>query len=549
MRAVTDPPARHSPWKPLAVVLGLTAFAVGTYWSISRARARELEERIARHGRELVACVPSERELSLRFSGDHPAAECAAPARALADAAAQLARAPLVADAGAAKTIAAAAERLRDFAWDASAKELAHRRSGIDAELALICPGCEPRRAPALAPATTVADLQLDAPPLAVVWNATAAIVPSGPKTALVAIGARTKSASHAFVARSLDAARSWQTTAIASAGAGAELRAPALALLGDGSLLAAHFARRDGEPWRVAVSRWNRGSAKADSLGTIELPAGADPVSTGSPILPLVEGFALSLVRGGRSLVLYVGGKKNETHAGPEGTPIASTAARPARVVATKSSKTGFVELTQRAVPAPGDPWGDAITTLVSYVSELSTEAAPDQWCGLPGEQFFTFLGKGPKQHVLVASGPRQIFPLRFTARPGASLSVLCGPCPPAALERSREGVRVMLPVRRQLAPASVDLPIAFDSSSIDTAVAACTGEQVGITYRAGGSVLFQTTRGGKWKFERPTLAAEPNEHGSPAEVAVLGFDDRMRVLWRRAQAGSRRILIEASP
>jgi hypothetical protein len=166
-----------------------------------------------------------------------------------------------------------------------------------------------------------------------------------------------------------------------------------------------------------------------------------------------------------------------------------------------------------------------------------------------LRGEQYSTVVGSSQDGQVLIALGQEQIYPFRFSPRSGASTGVLCGACPPTALERGADGIRIFLPVRRQLSPASVTPPMAYDASSARTAGGACTGEHMVVAYLSGDRVLAQRTRPGEWRFERPTVLAEPDQHGKPVELAVIGFDDRVLVVWRRATARNQRLRIEATP
>jgi hypothetical protein len=260
-----------------------------------------------------------------------------------------------------------------------------------------------------------------------------------------------------------------------------------------------------------------------------------------------LLSASTLALVKSdGSGAIWQEPFEDKQLRAAPPGRLVAATAAPPARLVLARSSKTGFLQLAQVVVPPPGEPWPDAKQTLVSYVSELEMAPSPDLWCGLAAEPHFTWLGHGGENHVLVAANPNTMYPFRFKIRNGSDLAVLCGVCPPTALERGPQGLRVFLPVIRKLAPATITTPLAFDASSPKSATAACTGEQIAASYLAANRVLSQSTRSGDWRFQRPELVAEPNPHGTPSEPQTLGFDDHVVVLWRRSAPGSSRVRLE---
>jgi hypothetical protein len=582
---VTEPSSesRHKSTVMLVVVSGMLAAVLGVYWLVSRARALELATAARTDALRLALCVPSGNAaemrdtLALAYPDDRPLAGCAQTALSLASSAAKLPNAALLRDSVAASELSAVGLRLSKFGWDSPARALhdgsplAELSADVAAARELACriasaeagqpePGCSAAQL-ATEPGATrlVLDAELGGARDAVSWTANAAFAPvKEPASKAVEVGVvaiAAQEGARTWIARSLDGGRTWQTSSIEPAAAASAPRPPEVALLAGGSLLVAHFAPRSERAWSARIARWSADQARPEPSRAFELPERWSPIATGSPLLPLADGgdFALALAASdpARATVWYPPSEGDKTPKStlvdaPAGRVLAATSAPPSRLLLARKSPTGFVELVAQAVPAPKQPWPEPRTALASWVSDLSLPAGPERWCGLPGEQYFTTVGESPEGSVLVAVGPEQIYPFRFTPRTGGSVGVVCGACPPAGIERSPDGVRVLLPVRRQLSPATVATPIAFDQSSALSAAAACTGEQLVVAYLAGDRVLAQSTRSGEWQFERPTVVAVPDAHGKPVDLRVLGFDDRVVVLWRRADARSRRLRIE---
>jgi hypothetical protein len=576
----------------LVVVAGMLAAVLGVYWFVSSARARELATDARASALRLARCVPPgsaaevRRTLALAYPGDRPLAGCAEASASLVEVSRKLTNAALLRESQAAAELAAVAARLSKLGWATSARALhdgeliAELRTDVDQARELACRiasahalGAEPSCSaadPPLEPPTPLLVFELELPGRldTVSWTANSAFGPAkepGAKPlelAVVSLAAQDAEhrALHGWVMRSLDAGRSWQTSSTEPAATQATATAarPAdVALLSGGALLVAHFAARSERAWTVRVARWPVDRAQLETPEAFELPEPWGPIATGSPVLPLATGRGFVLALGAdnpaRAAVWYPPSDsdkkpKPSLRGAPQGRVLAATSAPPSRLLIARKSPTGFVELVAQAIPAPSEGWPEPHGSLVSYVSDLSLPAAPERWCGLPNEQYFTTVGDSPGGSVLVAVGPDQVFPFRFTPRKDASVGVLCGACPPAGIERSADGLRVLLPVRRQLSPASVATPIAFDQSSARSAAAACTGEQLVVAYLAGDRVLSQSTREGKWQFERPQVLAAPDARGKPVDLRMLGFDDRVVVMWRRASARGRGLRIEAA-
>lgn len=568
--ATEQHPSARRPHGMIALIAALMTGVLATYWLVARARAKSIATDVLREARELDGCIAQAGELELAFSDDALFGPCAPMARALADSATTLAAAALVREPERVSALADGAARTAQFPWSSRAGALDPQRvtalrSGVSALLRTACEvgvaqgaaspdDCTAAPRPGRRTPQVVLDAELDRPPAEVVWTATSARAPGGRSVALLAVAARAGEQVHAWLARSFDAGKSWQTTAIEPAlqGASSAPRVPDVALLAGGALEVGRFAA-DGEGvWQARLSRWDPDAARAVTTTpeAVAIPDGYAPVSAGSAIVPTSAGrVALALVRtsDGTGAIWHPTADAEAPRPTPVGRLLAATAAPPARVLLARRSNTGFVELAEVAVPAADQPWPAPTTTLVSYVSELEVGAGPDRWCGLPGEQYFTLLGRGPDHQVLVAAGPKQIYPYRFSTRASSDIRVLCGPCPPAALERSREGLRVFLPVRRQLAPASVQPPLAFDPKSAESADAACSGQQVAVAYVAKGRLLAQSTRAGTWRFQRPVALARPDGDAKLVDVRALGFDQSVLVLWRRAAPQGKRLRIEA--
>jgi hypothetical protein len=561
----------------LVVVAAMLAGVLGSYWFVSSSHASELVTAARSEAIRLERCVPPgvagqiRATLALAYPDDRPLAGCAALASGLADSASKLEKAALLRERAAASELVTVAARLSQFGWDAPARSLHDGPvlAELSADLAqarqLACriasgegrpddPACAARApaAEASAPPLTVIDAEFVGE---AAWTANAAA-----SAGFVAITARDNGSASlkSWLARSLDGGRTWRASSFEPAAATAErsARPPDATLLDGGALLVAHFAPRSERGWSVRVARWRADAERIESSSIFELPEPWRPIAVGSPLLPVSgePGFALALRAGdpARAAIWIPPSPADEASrpsllTPPAGLVLAAISAPPSRLLIGRKSPTGFVELVAQPIPHPGEPWPEPRTSLVSYVSDLSLHEAPERWCGLAGEQYFTTIGDSPDGNVLVAVGSEQIYPFRFTPRSGASVGVLCGACPPAGIERSAEGVRVLLPVRRQLSPATVTTPIAFAASSVRSAAAACTGEQLVVAYLAGDRVLAQSTRSGQWQFERPQVLAVPDARGKPADLRVLGFDDRVLVLWRRTDA-QRRSRIEAA-
>lgn len=541
------------------LVGALLAAVLAAYWASSRQRARELAADVHRHAVRLDACAPDRDALLLALPEDRPAAPCAAIAGELADATRRLLSARFIREREVASDLASVAEPLAKVAWNARARALlepplsvaltdvrkAHSLALVLAasEGVEIAPSASPASAAPVAPREPRAalDVELPGPALELVWTASSVLAPGGRPLAVVTLAARTDRAPAVWLGRSLDRGKSWQSTRLEPLAPSKQLPRPHVAILAGGELAIAVIA--DGALQRF---RWPASSARAQAVGeTRPLPADTKPVTTGSALLSL-SAFALTR-SDGSGAVWYEPFDDESLRPAPPGRLVAATAAPPPRLVLARSSKTGFVELAQVAVPELEEPWPQATSSRVSYVPSLETLPSDDRWCGLAGEQHFTWLARAEKNHVLVAASQSGIYPYRFTLRPESDLDVLCGACPPAALERSRGGLGVYVPVIRKLAPAPIPPPLAFDATSAKTATAACAADRMAASYVAAERVLAQITRPNSWQFQRPIELATPDSTGSPVEPRVLGFDDRLLVLWRRSAIGTPRVRIES--
>jgi hypothetical protein len=117
-------------------------------------------------------------------------------------------------------------------------------------------------------------------------------------------------------------------------------------------------------------------------------------------------------------------------------------------------------------------------------------------------------------------------------------------------ALEHAPTQARVFVPVRRSLAPASLQIPMAYrHDDAWQSARAACVPGTVLVVHVSRGRVLAQHTEQGAWGFSTPVVMAQPTARGTPVRAAPLGLGERLALIWQRKPADGRGLIVEIAP
>ena len=518
--------------------------------------------------------------LSLRQAGARPWAECEPRARELWAAAQRQSQIAYHRSPDDVRAVREIARRARELAYDRTTEEL---RSGtppvwkpvaedLEHMLALACsvaraegvfsPGPCPvsrsRHSPLGAPKPRVViDVDLQGPPSEVVWDAH---VDAG-KLVYVTLATKTARSQRAWLLVSSDTGGSWAQLSLSDADhahaddqhqpvakpaelprdarADQALLSPDVVALPGGRLLAL-FAQRDPTGgWGARVTEIVPGvDAEATAIEGLR----AAPLR-GTALLPVEDVTYLAQSDG--SLVPL--GQPDVRRTGPSDEWAVSWMGRRAHLVTRRRADSGFVELAQYTLPAEGKPWPEPVVTQISHTPSLELES-DGKICGPVGERFYGLLGRAPKGGVLTAFGEEHVYPYRFSTPANADLSLVCGPCVPAALERDAGRLRILVPVRRKLVGTDVALPVVVDAEAVRTAVASCTTDGFAVAYVARQRVLAQRTDDAGWRFGQARVVAEPTRLGVPEEVRAAGAGKRLVLLWRRRTPNPRRLRIEAA-
>ncbi len=345
-------------------------------------------------------------------------------------------------------------------------------------------------------------------------------------------ISLRAASAGHAWEARSSDGRR-FVTRALPGEGRAGE-DAPQLL---DESPTGHRLVRALAPDTAIEVS----GEAVSSRM-LPPLPPGVNAAPLGVRALETPEGWAsVGRDASGRGVLSWGTGASQQA---PGGELLGAFQQGGARLLIKRRAPSGFVELVTVPVSGPRGPWAAGLSAVVSYVPALDATADIERRCGLPDERFSTWVGTHDQDATLIAGSSEVLHAYRFRALPGTSYRVICGSCPPMALEASRDGLGLFVPVRRSLTPARLTTPLLFEPGRSDaTAQAACTTSALAVVYEARGQIVVQRREEQGWRFEPPVVIAETDERGRPEAPAIVGVGETLVVFWRRLTPGRLRI------
>lgn len=153
------------------------------------------------------------------------------------------------------------------------------------------------------------------------------------------------------------------------------------------------------------------------------------------------------------------------------------------------------------RSVVKPDGSVEERERATVPYTPKLRIEPSVDQRCGLPGERFLPLVARGPSGGVLIAVTDEHLFPLRFPLAERATVTPVCGTCPPLALARDGDDLTLLVTVGRKLAKSVVGpLP----ERPVRDASGACTSTRTAVAVLAGEHVYVATTHADSgWKLD----------------------------------------------
>lgn len=301
----------------------------------------------------------------------------------------------------------------------------------------------------------------------------------------------------------------------------------------------------RDGETTRLVPIVLRADSAELGELPP--LPPGAAPLAVGAPLALLPSGQWLTLLQSDASVSLaYADAAGWHRRRPPPGRALVALLGEPpVRVLLASQAATGFLRLAEVRLSSASDPFTDAHSTTVPYVDALTFEPAAEVRCGPVLERFTPLIARGPKDDAFVALSADALYPFRFEPKPASTLRALCGTCPPGVLELSDGAVKLLLPVRRSLAPLGVDTVAAFSATPSSPLVAACSTDHMTLAYATSRGMVVQTTTAESWVFDRVVTVGDPGA----TPVAALGFGSRILIFWLQRSAGVARLYAHAVP
>ncbi len=224
--------------------------------------------------------------------------------------------------------------------------------------------------------------------------------------------------------------------------------------------------------------------------------------------------------------------GEKAETRPPAKiGRAVGLLSAKPPRLLLEDVAPTGFYRLWQVTIPPPDAPWPEPTFTTVAYVDTLTLDDAAAPRCGLPKEPFDIVTGRGPKKDAFFALSERAMYPFKFEPKPDSSVRPVCGSCPPGLLERTKQGLRVFLPIRRSLSGMTIDLAAGYSDDITQPVGVGCTATKLFLAYQVGEDLVIQPTKDDSWRYAAATIVARKT---SVADVAVLGMPNRSIITWR---------------
>ncbi len=333
---------------------------------------------------------------------------------------------------------------------------------------------------------------------------------------------------SNSWLVRSADRGASWTSSSL-----GVAKSEPRVVFDDRGARASIHWAGGP-EPARV---RWLDGKVESHEVG----PATEMPAKVGS-IAALIERneetwLAIASTDGVRSTVRYFprDGGPVIRRPMPSGQLAAVWSGAAPRVLWHTKSKTGFLQLEQRGIPPPGEDWPAPTTTIVPYTPALELVPTADSSCGRDDPRFAAFVGRGPEKSVLVLARDGELLPYRFSGH-SKEVDVLCGACIPGLLERSDDGLRVFLPVRRTLSATKISTDPGFDSKANAMATATCTRGALLTVYVAHGRVFVQRSDPKvAWRFLKPYALSTSPPEGTVEAIGAIGLEQRFVVVWAR--------------
>lgn len=372
---------------------------------------------------------------------------------------------------------------------------------------------------------------------------------------ALVRVAARAFDDESALVALVVPSAAGASLHLLRSRGEGRDLRpvtsAAGIALHGRVTALDVSSTDRvtvtlsDGETTRLVPIALRADGAEIGELPP--LPPGTTPLAIGAPLARLPSGQWLTLLRSDASVSLAyadaAGWRRRRPP--PDQALVALLGEPPVRILLASRAGTGFLRLAEVRLSSASDPFTEAHGTTVPYVDALTFEPSAEVRCGPVLERFTPLVARGPKDDAFVALSADAMYPFRFEPKPASTLRALCGTCPPGVLELSDGAVKLLLPVRRSLAPLGVDTVAAFSATPSSPLVAACSTNRMTLAYATAGGLVVQTTTPESWVFDRVVTVGDPGA----TPVAALGFSSRILVLWLQRSAGAARLYAHAVP
>lgn len=277
--------------------------------------------------------------------------------------------------------------------------------------------------------------------------------------------------------------------------------------------------------------------------------PPGLIRVAAGTPLLELADGSLVEVLaptsgESGGALRYHAAGTLPRLRDLPSGLVAGGLAIHEPRVVTLRRAATEFAELDVFAVPSFSAPFAEPQRIGIPYVPSLDLTAEPENLCGISGEKLSLLLGRGVYD-ALIALDPSRAFPFKLGAHPLSALHTVCGGCPPSVLEHA-ETPLLHVPVRRTMAGFPARPARAFAAKDVlASARAGCSSGAVVLAFVVDGHVVVEATEGSGWTFGPPRIVAAPDASGAATRVEVVGFRDRLLVLWLRR--GPRRTRLEA--
>lgn len=276
-----------------------------------------------------------------------------------------------------------------------------------------------------------------------------------------------------------------------------------------------------------------------AASPRRVALPPDTAPIAAGAPVVPVGGVIAVPLSRPSATtdVVLLVDASgATRTVDLPSGLRVvAARATTPPELLFTGPGDGESVAIIRMVLHDEGRVEERERST-VPYTPSLIADSSPDQRCGLEGERFFPLVARAPSGGVLVAVTDAHLYPLRFTRTAGATVTPVCGACPPMVVSRDGDDVSLLVTVGRKLAKSGAPT---LPERPVRDASGACTSKRTVVAIAAGeGLFAASTPQEGGWKLGPAVRIAGPLPDGPPVEVRLVALGERLTVFFRSANA-----------